>query len=206
MIERSLIGTLFLLFTIGAAAQTRMVRAQMRVPLAHDWLIQSSAQVQAHGDVISQRGFQTKGWYPTEVPATVVAALVHDQVYPEPYFGMNMRQLPGANYPIGKIFSKLPMPADSPFKVAWWYRTEFQLPASERGRTVWLHFDGINYRANIWLNGRLLADNKQVAGAFRTYEFDITDFVHPGARNALALEILAPTETDLGINWVDWNP
>src|SRR5204863_8121903 len=42
--------------------------------------------------------------------------------------------------------------------------------------------------------------------AFRTYEFNITDFVQPGARNTLALEITAPTETDLGINWVDWNP
>ncbi|HYX41409.1 MAG TPA: hypothetical protein VE821_06920, partial [Pyrinomonadaceae bacterium] len=63
MIKRSLIGILFLLLTVGAGAQTHTVREQMRVPLTHNWLIQSSAQVQAQGDAISQRGFQTKGWY-----------------------------------------------------------------------------------------------------------------------------------------------
>src|SRR5205085_5105063 len=200
-----LFGSVLLLAT-HALAQTARTAEPTKLPLKHNWWLQSSAQVQAQGDNISRNGFQIQGWYPTTVPATVVAALVNYKVYPDPYFGVNLRQLPGANYPTGKIFSRLPMPDGSPFKVAWWYRTEFQLPASERGRTIWLHFDGINYRANIWLNGRLLADNRQVAGAFRTYEFDVTNFVRPGARNTLALEILAPTETDLGINWVDWNP
>ncbi|PYS90409.1 MAG: glycosyl hydrolase family 2 [Acidobacteria bacterium] len=200
-----LFGSVLLLAT-HALAQTARTAEPTKLPLKHNWWLQSSAQVQAQGDNISRNGFQIQGWYPTTVPATVVAALVNYKVYPDPYFGVNLRQLPGANYPTGKIFSRLPMPDGSPFKVAWWYRTEFQLPASERGRTIWLHFDGINYRANIWLNGRLLADNRQVAGAFRTYEFDVTNFVRPGARNTLALEINAPTETDLGINWVDWNP
>src|ERR1041384_3412591 len=167
MFKRSLIGILFLLLAVGSSAQTRTTIEQMKLPLKHNWQLQKSAQVHDTGAAISQRGFQTSGWYSTAVPAPVVAALVNDKVYPDPYFGMNMRQLPGADYPTGKIFSRLPMPDDSPFKVAWWYRTEFQLPASERGKTIWLHFDGINYRANIWLNGHLLADNKQVAGAFR---------------------------------------
>ncbi len=45
------------------------------------------------------------------------------------------------------------MPEDSPFKPSWWYRTEFAVPAGLAGRTLWLHFDGINYRANVWVNG-----------------------------------------------------
>ncbi len=202
-------GVLLLLATVGASAQTRAARppdTHVRLPLAHNWLLQSSAQVQANGDAISQNDFQPHGWYPTDVPATVVGALVTDKVYPDPYFGMNMRKLPGADYPIGKIFNKLAMPADSPFRAPWWYRTEFQLPVSARGQTIWLHFAGINYRANIWLNGRLLADSKQVAGAFRTYEFNVTDFVRAGQRNTLALEIFALQVDELGINWVDWNP
>jgi exo-1,4-beta-D-glucosaminidase len=194
-----LIGVL-LVPACGAAA------GQSRQMLAQGWALQSSAQVAAGGAEVSRAGFAARGWYPARVPATVVAALVAAGVYPDPYFGMNMRQLPGADYPVGKIFSKLPMPAGSPFRAAWWYRTEFRPPAAARGRTVWLHFDGINYRANVWLNGRLLADNTQVAGAFRTYEFDVTDALRADAANALALEISAPTETDLGINWVDWNP
>jgi exo-1,4-beta-D-glucosaminidase len=200
---------LLLALVTAVQAQMRGKQAtfeQARLPLAHGWQIQSAAQVQAEGATLSRVGVKPQGWYQTSVPATVVAALVNDKVYPDPFYAMNMRQLPGANYPIGAVFSKLPMPDGSPFRNSWWYRTEFQLPASARARTIWLHFDGINYRANIWLNGRLLADNKQIAGAFRTYEFNITGFVRPGQRNAIALEITAPTETDLGINWVDWNP
>src|SRR6185437_11718787 len=46
----------------------------------------------------------------------------------------------------------------------------------------------------------------QVAGAYRTYDFDVTDVVKAGGKNVLAVETFAPTEKDLGINWVDWNP
>src|SRR5206468_1549751 len=41
---------------------------------------------------------------------------------------------------------------------------------------------------------------------YRTYEFLITDNLVRGRKNVLALEVFAPTEKDLGINWVDWNP
>jgi exo-1,4-beta-D-glucosaminidase len=195
-----------LLYIALALLLMTVAQAQTSLPLTYDWSLQSSAQVQAKGEAISRVGFQPVDWYPTRVPATVVAALVRNKLYPDPYYAMNMRQLPGADYPIGKVFSRLPMPVDSPFRTAWWYRTEFDVPASARGKTIWLHFNGINNRANIWLNGRRLANDRQVVGAYRIYEFDVTDFVQPGARNALALEVTAQTETDLGINWVDWNP
>src|SRR5512143_2730601 len=71
---------------------------------------------------------------------------------------------------------------------------------------MWIHYDGINYRANIWLNGRSLADSEEVQGAYRIYEFDATPLLRPGKTNVLALEIFAPTEKELGINWVDWAP
>ena len=69
-----------------------------------------------------------------------------------------------------------------------------------------LHFDGINYRANIWLNGQKIADASDVLGTFRAFEFPIDSLLEPGKPNALAVEIFAPTETDLAITWVDWNP
>src|SRR5579883_3187930 len=94
------------------------------------------------------RMFLRKGWYPTDIPSTVRAALVRNHVYPNPDFGMNLRSILGTTYPIGANFSNIPMPSDSPFRPGWWYRTEFRLPPSARGKTLWLHFDGINYRAN----------------------------------------------------------
>jgi exo-1,4-beta-D-glucosaminidase len=99
------------------------------------------------------------------------------------------------------------MPQDSPYHCGWWYRKEFTAPAaSAQQDRFWLHFGGINYRAEIWLNGHRIADSTQVAGAYRTYDFDVTNLLRPGKTNVLAVETFAPTEKDLGINWVDWNP
>ncbi len=140
------------------------------------------------------------------MPTTVVAALVKQKVYPDPAFGMNLRQFPGMTYPVGANFSNLPMQQDSPFAVAWWYRKTFTLPAGDRGKTVWLDFNGINYRANIWVNGKQIANLQQVVGAWRTYEFDITAVARPGAENVVAVEVWAPEKDDLAITFVDWNP
>jgi len=174
--------------------------------LKEGWSLQSSGKVADAGEVISTVRYQPKNWYGVTVPTTVVAALVKQKVYPDPEFGMNLRQVPGVTYPIGANFSNLPMEPDSPFAVSWWYRKAFALPASDRGKTLWLNFQGINYRANIWVNGQRIADLEQVAGAWRTYEFDITKVARPGAENVVAVQVFAPTETDLAITFVDWNP
>ncbi len=68
-----------------------------------------------------------------------------------------------------------------------------------KGKRIWLHFKGINYCANIWINGKKVADAKDVAGAYRIYEFDVSSLVRLGS-NALAVEVFAPTEKELGIN------
>jgi exo-1,4-beta-D-glucosaminidase len=174
--------------------------------LGKSWALQSSAKVEETGAEISATQFQTKSWYSVDVPTTVVAAMVKNKVYPDPFFGMNMRSFPGVSYGIGENFSNFPMQADSPFAVPWWYRKQFVIPASFKGKIIWLKFGGINYRANIWLNGKQIANSDQVAGAWRTYEFNITDAAKPGMSNALAVQVSAPTETDLAITFVDWNP
>ncbi|HKF52653.1 MAG TPA: hypothetical protein VKB26_10090 [Candidatus Acidoferrales bacterium] len=177
-----------------------------RLPLRTGWQLQSSCKIQAAGDQISAPDFSAAGWHATTVPSTVLAALVADGTYPDPDFGMNLRKIAGTTYPIGKNFANLPMPKDSPFACSWWYRTELNIPSDFQGRTVWLHFEGINYRANIWINGKKFADAANVAGAYRIYDFDVTQFVKPGGANAVAVETFAPTEKDLAMNWVDWNP
>src|ERR1019366_6475781 len=75
-----------------------------------------------------------------------------------------------------------------------------------KGKTVWLAFDGINFRANVWLNGRQIASARKMAGAWRLFEFDGTAETNSGGSNALAVEVFAPTPHDLGITFVDWNP
>jgi exo-1,4-beta-D-glucosaminidase len=177
-----------------------------RLMLRDHWALQSSAHVDAKGETISTSAFVPQGWHEATVPTTVVAALVRDKTLPDPFFATNLRQFPGVTYPIGANFSNIAMPRDSPYAVSWWYRKQFAAPASYPGKTVWLNFKGINYRANIWLNGKQIANSSDVAGAWRTYEFNVTAAVKSGAENVLAVQVFAPTQKDLAITFVDWNP
>ncbi len=174
--------------------------------LKEGWHLQSSAKVSEDGSKLSQSGFTATGWYPITVPSTVVAALVKNKVYPDPDFGMNLRSIPGTAYKPGQNFSNLEMPADSPFKVSWWYRTSFTVPASFAGKQIWLHLDGLNYRANVWMNGQKIAGVDEVVGAWRLFEFNVTAQAQPGKTNGLAVEVFAPHADDLAITWVDWSP
>src|SRR5438876_2880634 len=192
-----------------AQAQAKAVPASHSenvLNLRDGWALQSSCKVDKPGEVISRSAFQSAGWYSVSLPTTVVSALVRHKVYPDPDFGMNLRSIPGVTYPIGANLSNIAMEQDSPFMVPWWYRKAFVLPASYQGKTIWLDFGGINYRANIWLNGKQIANKNDVAGAWRTHEFNITETALPGRQNVLAVEIFSPTERDLAITFVDWNP
>jgi exo-1,4-beta-D-glucosaminidase len=204
--SRLLAAAGFIVPTLAGAMAHAGAEGPVSLSLRQGWSLRSSCEVEATGAEISTAGFKTPGWHATEVPSTVVGALVADKTYPDPLFGMNLRSLPGMGYPIGRNFSNLPMPADSPFHCPWWYRTEFRLPAGPKGRTWWLRFDGINYRANVWLNGQKIADAKDVKGTFRTFEFDVTGRLRADAPNALAVDVAAPGEKDLALTWVDWNP
>ncbi|HEX3720417.1 MAG TPA: glycoside hydrolase family 2 TIM barrel-domain containing protein [Verrucomicrobiae bacterium] len=175
------------------------------INLGEGWSLQSSEKIHTGGAVISTADFKPMDWYRATVPSTVVGCLVEDKVYRDPFFGMNMRSMPGVNYPIGVNFSNRGMSNNSPFVHSWWYRKEFRVEPRERGQ-VWLDFEGINYSANIWLNGKLVADDRQVAGAYRTYEFNVTREIAAGKSNVLAVEVFAPKPDNLGITWVDWNP
>jgi exo-1,4-beta-D-glucosaminidase len=189
-----------------AAAQSALQPAPaLTLPLREGWTVQSSAKVTATGEAISSATFQAESWIEADVPTTVVAAQVKSGLLPDPFYAMNLRQYPGTSYPIGSNFSNLPMPSDSPYAVSWWYRKEFTLTDAFAGKTVWLNFRGINYRANIFLNGKQIASSNEVAGAWRTYEFNVASAIKPGA-NVLAVEVWAPTEKSLAITFVDWNP
>jgi exo-1,4-beta-D-glucosaminidase len=179
--------------------------AELRLELREGWALQSSAKVKEGGEAVSRPGFTTAGWHRATVPTTVVAALVADGTYPDPHYGMNLRTFPGVAYKVGTNFSNAPMPADSPFAVPWWYRTELDLPKEAQGKTLWLRFDGVNFRFDAWLNGTRIADATKTAGAFRVHEIDVTGIAKPG-RNALAVLVSAPRPGDLAITFVDWNP
>jgi len=156
--------------------------------LCAGWTIQASFEVKGTPEEISRPGFDTRGWYSTSVPSTVLAALVENGVYQNPYFGMNLKNI-----------------SCEPFSKPWWYRTQFQLSARDAAATVLLEFDGVNYSANIWLNGRRIAATSEVKGAFRRFQFDVSRFIAKGA-NVLAVEVTPPQPGDFSTGFVDWNP
>jgi beta-mannosidase len=129
--------------------------------------MQDAARVAGTPAAISMPSFQPEAWYAATVPGTVLTTLVDNKVYPEPLYGENMRAIP-----------------ESLNKADYWYRTTFTVPASYKGRHTWLHFAGVNYSAQIWVNGHQAGSMR---GAFLRGDFDISAFVKPGARAALAV-------------------
>lgn len=179
--------------------------------LHKNWRLQSSCEIKSTGQQISTAGFDANSWHPAEVPGTVVGSLVTDKTYKDPFFGTNLKSLPGMNYSTepGKdfaFFALQDMPKGSAYICSWWYRTEFSLPADFQSETRWLHFIGINYRANIWLNGTLVANERDVAGPHRMFEFNVSKLLLPGRANSLAVEVFAPQKNDPALTWVDWAP
>lgn len=166
--------------------------------LTDHWAIQSTEDVDANGESVSKPGFYTAGWHIATMPSTILETLVKNGVYKHPYYGTNLPESKGF-FPADTYLYNLP--EDSPFSVPWWFRTEFDLPKGKDH--VWLHLSSINYKANIWLNGSLIADTTDIAGVHRIYDLDITGHAVQGGKNCLALEITPPVKgTDLSVRWM----
>jgi exo-1,4-beta-D-glucosaminidase len=201
----ALVLVILLVGLAGAAGQDA-AEPGTRIYLDKDWQIQSSCVAKAAGAEVSTAGFDASSWHKSDLPATVVGALVTDKTYPDPYFGTTLKTLPGMNYSNKSFFAVQDMPAGSPFLCSWWFRAEFDVPSNLARKNSWLDFLGINYRSNVWVNGVKIGDAKDVAGTYRAFEFNVSKNVQAGKTNAVALEIFAPQKDDLGITWVDWNP
>jgi mannosylglycoprotein endo-beta-mannosidase len=161
---------LFALFAILVPA-CLPAQSQPETKTIDGWKMQDSAKVATAAALISTTGFDPQGWYAATVPGTVLTTLVNNGVYPEPLYGENMRAIP-----------------ESLNKTSYWYRTIFSVPAAYKGRHTWLHFGGINYTAQIWVNGH---EAGTMRGAFIRGDFDISEFVKPGRRAVLAV-LVAP--------------
>ena len=191
---------------------TNIVTPQSNIiQLKNTWHLQSSAVIEANAKSISSVGYNSENWYKVDIPKTVLAAMAEAGVYPDPYFGSNLKSIPG--YRDGRWLAML---KDSPFYPNWWYRKSFAVSDEMKEKKMVLHLDGINYKANVWLNGNQIADSSIVIGMFRRFEFDIEDFVKFGEENVLAIEISAPgkvpdikyhtKQIEATTGWDDHNP
>ncbi|NWJ52360.1 MAG: glycoside hydrolase family 2 [Bacteroidetes bacterium] len=139
--------------------------------IANGWQLQDASKISQSGKEITKAGFQTTGWYNATVPGTILTTLVNNGIYPEPLWGENNRP------------DKIP---ETLCRTSYWYRTTFLVPADYKGKKIWLNFDGINYFAMVFVNGKEVGNIK---GAFIRGLFDISSLVTPGEQAVLAVLI-----------------
>ena len=167
MNKKSIVTGLFLLSAVLCAHVTM---AQMgMVNISSNWQMQEISKVHQRGELISGLTFKANNWYKATVPGTVLTTLVNNDVYPDPMYGENNRP------------AKIPETIN---KTRYWYRTSFMVPATYAGKVVNLNFDGINYAAEIWVNGKKVGNIK---GAFTRGIFDISKLVKPGNMAEMAV-------------------
>ena len=140
------------------------------------WQMKKASEVSIPGTELSQPGLSASDWLPAIVPGTVLNSLVYNGVYPEPYYGLNNKIdnniIPDLNK-VGRDF------------YTYWWRTEFDVPADYAGKTVWLDVEGINYRADIFVNG--VSMGHTLGGMFQPKMMNITAQARPGQKNVLAI-------------------
>src|SRR5271154_7017738 len=154
---------------LGAVALAADSSFAESVTLGAGWQLQDAAKVTQTGDAISSTSFKPQGWYSATVPGTVLTSLVNAGVYPEPLYGENNRP------------DKIP---ESLARTPYWYRTVFEVPKAYAGKHVWLNFEGVNFSAQVWVNGRHVG---AMRGAFRRGIFDISPDVKAGKEAVLAV-------------------
>ena len=180
-----LLSLVIIVSTASKPADKWIVQKQ---ELKSNWQIESSTKVMGNGQEISAPDFSTRSWSAAVVPGTILGSSVNDSVYKNVFMGRNLEKIP-----------------DSLFNVPWWYRTTFTVSELNHVQIYRLRFNGISYRATIWLNGQKVASSDSTQGSFRQFMIDITPYIKRG-NNVLALEVTGRKAGELSIGFVDWNP
>ena len=187
---------LYLLFLLAAGLNScseSNKNEATKLLLSGDWLIKSSIQVKEGGEIISTDKFSPEGWYPAQVPTTVLKALVIEGVYPDPWIGLNNYKIPDVSDDFNQKYGLAKYSyidgITNPWKDPYWFRKEFNLPVSYKAKKLWLNFDGINYRADVWLNGHKVAGQQEMVGMFLRFRFDITKYAIVNQVNRLVVKI-----------------
>jgi exo-1,4-beta-D-glucosaminidase len=187
------VATLLLSLSICCAPLHANSGIPQKIELAADWKLASASEARVGGAEVSFAGYEDASWHPIHrMPATVLEILQEDGVYPDLYVGKNLAE---------KVAQDL-------YLQDWWYRTSFVAPAGFSAYT--LEFPGINYRAEIWLNGQKIADSTQVVGMYAEHQFDATSWIKPGLPNVLAVKVTPErliqdvNGVELADSWFDW--
>lgn len=148
--------------------------SEAKLVLDDDWRVWSSAD--------------TTMVYDASVPSTLMGVLCRNGVFPEDL-------LEGENY--AHVDKTL-------FDVPWWYARNFSMPDLAADEHVFLVFEGLDYGADVWLNGTKIASQDTLKGPFRQFRLEISDAV--ARENELRVKLRKAEAGEPNIGFVDWNP
>ncbi|MDH6220863.1 glycoside hydrolase family 2 protein [Streptomyces pseudovenezuelae] len=159
-------------------------KAGSATPLS-GYAIQSTAKVSDPPATVSSPGYPASGWHPAGSRSTVLAALLADGLYADPFYSTNQQKIPKAD-----------------FQVPWWYRSDFTV--ADTSERTYLDFSGVISAADVYVNGKQVATAKDVTGAYTRHELDVTSLVRSGT-NTVAFRI-QPNDPNknLTMGWIDW--
>ncbi|MGM0375354.1 MAG: glycosyl hydrolase 2 galactose-binding domain-containing protein [Bacteroidota bacterium] len=179
-----------LVIVVGGSSCTSDPARQVHRQYLHDgWQLFSSDSVDAAGTDISSASFDDDLGYHVEVPSTVINGLMQNGFFEdifEPFVLENMDK--------------------TPYEVPWWYRRVFDVESLSNSDFYQITFEGLNFKANIWINGTRIASEDSVQGSYGVWNFDVTPHLRKG-ENILAVEVIPPVfGEDISKGFVDWNP
>ena len=184
-----IIGLLLTFFLLTSCLKSGNEVASRVEVLSSDWKMQPQEKLSGVDEKsISQNDFDTKSWFTAMVPGTVLGSLTSAGVIEDPTFGINMKKI-----------------GIEQFQQPWWFRTTFKLSATDVKKKVSLRFNGVNYRADLWVNGKKVVGNETFAGSFRMFTYNINDFIKEGD-NTLALKLVQYANGEYSVGFCDWNP
>jgi len=163
---------LVLVVNLNSSAQ------KQEILLNKNWKAKRATEVPADGTVISSSDFQFYDWMDAVVPGTVLTTLLHNRKVPDPFFGLNNELIPDI-YDTGAEY------------YTFWFQNTFLLPELEEGQQAWLKFRGINYAANVFLNGKRVNRDTH-KGMFLREKYRITNLISESGTNNLAVKVEPP--------------
>jgi exo-1,4-beta-D-glucosaminidase len=179
------VGSIFM----GSCTKQAPSNKSQVISLTLNWKIQSSEKLVGVEDkAIAENGFDVSGWHEGVVPGTVMGALSDFKVIEDATFGVNMKNMDPTQ-----------------FQKPWWYRSTFDIASDDLKKDVSLRFNGINYRADLWVNGNKITDSEMFAGSYRMFSFNINPYIKAG-ENTIALKISQYADGEYLLGFCDWNP
>ncbi len=151
---------------------------ESQILLNKNWKAKRATDVLADGTEITSGSFKPEGWINATVPGTVLTTLLDNKMVPDPFFGMNNNLIPDV-YETGRNY------------YTYWFYNEFDLPEMKEDQQVWISFRGINYFADIFLNGKRV-NTETHQGMYLREKYCITPYLTKGKPNRLAVWVAPP--------------